>query len=180
MRTVGLGLGDHLCCRIRATIGDAPVRTCKQRADAPLCQGRRVTLDKVETITAFAKDMSEYLKTSEPTESRVFIRSSIKEIEVRQGKATIHYSIPTEDSPLEGADAAEVVLNVGVMSTGRWWGRGDSNPHAFQHMILNHARLPIPTLPHGTARGLCPLIILDRHRLLTTRTDTARGPRTTS
>ena len=61
-----------------------------------------MTLDKVEAITAFAKDMSEYLKTSEPTESRVFIRSSIKEIEVRQGKATIHYSMPTEDSPLAG------------------------------------------------------------------------------
>ena len=28
------------------------------------------------------------------------------------------------------------------------WGRGDSNPHAFRHMILSHARLPIPTLPH--------------------------------
>jgi hypothetical protein len=26
-------------------------------------------------------------------------------------------------------------------------GRGDSNPHAFQHMILSHARLLIPTLP---------------------------------
>jgi hypothetical protein len=28
-----------------------------------------------------------------------------------------------------------------------WWGRGDSNPHALRHMILSHARLPIPTLP---------------------------------
>ena len=28
------------------------------------------------------------------------------------------------------------------------WGRGDLNPHALRHMILNHARLPIPTLPH--------------------------------
>ena len=27
------------------------------------------------------------------------------------------------------------------------WGRGDSNPHAQRHMILSHARLPIPTLP---------------------------------
>jgi hypothetical protein len=27
------------------------------------------------------------------------------------------------------------------------WGRGDSNPYAFRHMILSHARLPIPTLP---------------------------------
>ena len=29
------------------------------------------------------------------------------------------------------------------------WGRGDSNSHALRHVVLNHARLPIPTLPHG-------------------------------
>ena len=29
----------------------------------------------------------------------------------------------------------------------RWWGRGDSNSYALRHVILNHARLPIPTLP---------------------------------
>ena len=28
-----------------------------------------------------------------------------------------------------------------------WWGSRDWNPDAFQHMILNHARLPVPTLP---------------------------------
>ena len=33
----------------------------------------------------------------------------------------------------------------------RKWGRGDSNPHAFRHMILSHARLPIPTLPREEA-----------------------------
>ena len=27
------------------------------------------------------------------------------------------------------------------------WGRRDLNPHALQHMILSHARLPISTLP---------------------------------
>ena len=36
---------------------------------------------------------------------------------------------------------------------GRWWGRGDSNSHAFQHMILNHARLPVPTLPPCALSG---------------------------
>ena len=30
-----------------------------------------------------------------------------------------------------------------------WWGRGDSNPHALEHMILSHARLPIPALPQA-------------------------------
>ncbi len=80
---------------------------------------RRVTLDKVETITAFAQDMSEYLKTSELTESRAFIRSFVNEIEVRPGRGTIHYSIPTpEDSPIGGADLAEVALGKGVRSIG--------------------------------------------------------------
>ena len=64
---------------------------------------RRVTLDRMETITAFAMDMSEYLKTSELTESRAFVKSFVKEIEVRPGRATIHYTIPTpEDSPIGG------------------------------------------------------------------------------
>ena len=36
---------------------------------------RRVTLDKVETITAYAEELSEVLRTSEITESRAFIRS---------------------------------------------------------------------------------------------------------
>ena len=56
---------------------------------------RRVTLDKMETITDFARDMSEYLKTSELTQSRAFIRSFVKEVAVRPGTATIVYTIPT-------------------------------------------------------------------------------------
>ncbi|MBM2810921.1 MAG: Queuine tRNA-ribosyltransferase [Chloroflexi bacterium] len=30
-----------------------------------------------------------------------------------------------------------------------WWGRRDSNPHASRHVILSHARLPVPTLPRA-------------------------------
>ena len=30
-----------------------------------------------------------------------------------------------------------------------WWGRRDSNPHALRHMILSHARLPVPTRPRA-------------------------------
>ncbi len=41
--------------------------------------------------------------------------------------------------------------NVGNLSAkpdeSAWWGRGDSNPHALRHMILSHARLPVPALP---------------------------------
>ena len=96
-----------------------------EEARAILSQ-RRVTLDKVDTIAAFARDMSEYLRTSDLTESRAFIRSFVKGIEVRPGKATIHYTIPTpEDSPIGGADAAEVFLNgEGVRSTVHGGGPG--------------------------------------------------------
>ena len=38
--------------------------------------------------------------------------------------------------------------NVAALRTNYEWGRGDPNPHALRHMILSHARLPIPTLPH--------------------------------
>ncbi len=80
---------------------------------------RRVTLDKIETITEFARDMSEYLKTSDLTESKAFIRSFVKEVSVKPGRATILYTIPTpEDSPVGGRDTAEVILNGGVMNMG--------------------------------------------------------------
>ena len=79
---------------------------------------RRVVLDDVDTITAHAKEMSEFLKTSELTETRAFVRSFVKEVVVRPGKATILYTIPTpEDSPIGGADAAEVALSGRVMNT---------------------------------------------------------------
>ena len=98
------------------------LETAAEEARAMLSE-RRVTLDKVETITAYAKELSEVLRTSEITESRAFIRSFVKEIGVRAGRAVIHYTIPTpEDSPIGGADTAEMVLNGGVMST--VWGGG--------------------------------------------------------
>ena len=71
-------------------------------------------------ITAFAGEMSEFLRTSELTESRAFIRSFVKEIAVKPGTATIRYTIPTPpDSPIGGADVAEVALTNPVMSTVR-------------------------------------------------------------
>ena len=42
-------------------------------------------------------------------------------VDVKPGKATIIYSIPTpDDSPMGGADTAEVALNGRVRST-VWW-----------------------------------------------------------
>ncbi len=81
---------------------------------------RRVLLDSAETVAAFAAEMSEFLRTSEITETRAFVRSFVKAILVRPGRATIHYTIPTPpDSPIDGADAADVALSGRVMSTVR-------------------------------------------------------------
>ncbi|MCY4616074.1 MAG: hypothetical protein OXC71_06755 [Chloroflexi bacterium] len=79
---------------------------------------RRAVLDSVETIAAFAREMSEFLRTSELTESKAFIRSFVKEIVVQPGTATIRYTIPTPpDSPIGRRDAAEVELPEAVRST---------------------------------------------------------------
>ena len=83
-------------------------------------------LDDVDTITAYAEDMSDYLATSELTESKAFIHSFVKEIAVAPGAATIRYAIPMpEDSPPRGGDAEEVALGGPVLSTvksgGRYW-----------------------------------------------------------
>ncbi|MXW23559.1 MAG: hypothetical protein F4Z96_02600 [Chloroflexi bacterium] len=85
---------------------------------------RRALLDSADVIAAFAREMSEFLRTSELTESKAFIRSFVKEIAVRPGTATIRYTIPTPpDSPIGGRDAAEVELPEGVRSTVHYgWG----------------------------------------------------------
>ena len=66
-----------------------------------LLSDRRQFLDSADTIATFAEDMNEFLKTSELTQTRAFVYSFVKEIEVKPGKAAIVYSIPTpEDSPI--------------------------------------------------------------------------------
>ena len=56
-------------------------------------------------------------------ESRASIESFVKEIEVRPGKAVVRYTIPMpEDSPIGGADAAEVALTGRVRSTVQFGG----------------------------------------------------------
>ena len=71
--------------RQRLKVIDEELEAAADEARAVLSK-RRVTLDKVETITAFAQDMSEYLKTGELTESRAFIRSFVRETEVALGR----------------------------------------------------------------------------------------------
>ena len=57
---------------------------------------RRELLDSADMVAAFAADMSEFLRTSELTETRAFVRSFVKEVEVVPGKGDnhLHYSDP--------------------------------------------------------------------------------------
>ena len=88
-----------------------------------LLKERRQFLDSADTIAAFAAEMSEFLKTSELTETKAFVGSFVKEVVVKPGRAAIVYSIPTpDDSPIGGADAAEIALNGRVMNSVRHGG----------------------------------------------------------
>ena len=79
---------------------------------------RRTMLDSAETITTYVKEMSDFLQTSELTESRAFIRSFVREIAVKPGGALILYTIPSPpDSPIGGRDAADIDLHGPVIST---------------------------------------------------------------
>ena len=123
---------------------------------------------RVDTIAAFAEDMSDFLMTSEITESRAFIKSFVKEIKVKPGKATVFYTLPTPpDSPIGGGDAAGVALHGPVVRSsvhvgGPRWTR--IIPLSYQgrrklielfdfpqEMLLRYAlTLPRPTLQPGT------------------------------
>ena len=94
---------------------------------------RRAVLDDVETITAYANDMSDFLKTSELTESRAFIESFVKEIVVSPGNAVVRYTIPMpDDSRIPGMDAEEIALHGSVLSTVKNGGAGGTRtPYLF-------------------------------------------------
>ena len=66
-------------------------------ARAVLAQRLKV-LDDVNTITAYAKEMSDFLSESEPTERRAFIKSFVKEIVIMPGDALLSYTIPISQS----------------------------------------------------------------------------------
>ena len=133
-----------------------------------LLKERRQFLDSADTIAAFAAEMSEFLKTSELTETKAFVGSFVKEVVVKPGRAAIVYSIPTpEDSPIGGADAAEIALNGRVMNSVRHGGdRGTRTPNlGIANAALSQLSY-IPTWPVNT--------IIARRRTVAARR--LRGP----
>ena len=82
-----------------------------------LLSERRAVLDNLDTIAAFAEDMGDFLMTSEITESRAFIKSFVKGITVKPGKATVYYTIPISQSTTK----TEVLLGGGLGCRWEWW-----------------------------------------------------------
>ena len=102
-----------------------------------LLSDRRQFLDSADTIAAFAAEMSEFLKSSELTETRAFVNSFVKEVVVKPGKADVIYTLPTpEDSPIGGADAAEIALNRGVMNSVRSGGPSGTVIQTFEWVVV--------------------------------------------
>ena len=89
---------------------------------------RRTVLYDMNTIAAYAQDMSGFLEESELTERRAFIETFVKEIVVMPGNALMRYTIPMpDDSRIPGGNAKEMALNGSILSTvkngGRYWTR---------------------------------------------------------
>ena len=85
-----------------------------EEARAILSQ-RMEVLDDVETITAYARDLSVFLTESELTERRAFVETVVKEIVVMPGNALMRYTIPMpDDSLIPGRVAEKVALNGSV------------------------------------------------------------------
>ena len=105
-----------------------------------LLKERRQFLDSADTIAAFAAEMSEFLKTSELTETKAFVGSFVKEVVVKPGRAAIIYSIPTpDDSPYRGSGRRRDRPERASYEFGTsWWASLDSNqgPQSYQDCAL--------------------------------------------
>ena len=83
---------------------------------------RRTMLDSVETVTAYVREMSDFLRTSDRAVSKAFIRSFVKQITVKPGQAVIRYTIPMpQDSPIAGQDSEQLILPRAVLPTVTRW-----------------------------------------------------------
>ena len=125
---------DRICRVIETTdleVADASARIKahtqrREQLELAATQARKALaargqlLDSTDAIANFAEDMSEFLMTSDITETKAFIRMFVKRITVRPRRAVIRYTIPMpEDSPIGRSDAAVVALGGRVMRSVR-------------------------------------------------------------
>ena len=123
------------------------------QARAALAQRRNV-LDDVNTIAAYAQDMSAFLKESELTERRTFIESFVKEVIVMPDNALMRYTVPMpEDSFLAGGVTEKVALNGSVLASMPVGGAGGIrivvhlscivlSPQDFSHIFTHQRSMP--------------------------------------
>ena len=72
----------------------------------------------MNTITAYAQDMSAFLNKSELTERRTFIESFVKEVVVMPDNALMRYTVPMpDDSLIPGRAAEKVALPGSVLAS---------------------------------------------------------------
>ena len=86
----------------RSTGSDRSVLRTRQRRPGPSSHSAGAVLDDVETIAAYAQDMSEFLTERELTERRAFIETFVKEIVVTPGDVLLRYTIPMPDDSCQG------------------------------------------------------------------------------
>ena len=124
-----------------------------------LLSDRRQFLDSADTIAAFAADMSEFLKTSELTETKAFVRSFVKEIVVKPGRAAIVYSIPTpDDSPAGGCGRRGDRPKRGSYEFGTsWWAYFDDRQNRLRTVVGESAGLflTVGTSSYGGSFSPC-------------------------
>ena len=102
---------------------------------------RRAVLDDVNTIAAYAQDMSEFLNESGLTERRAFIETFVKEIVVMPGDALLRYTIPISQSTPKTA----------VFMGGRF----GCNERGRSHLLAVSARQIASLVPNGLMTGPC-------------------------
>ena len=120
-------------------------RSRQERAAAEtraLLAERRVLLDDVETITAFAQDRRVFLQESDRSESRAFIKSFVQEIAVAPGAATIRYAIPLpDDRQIPDGDTAAEALRSPALPTVPSGGPGGTRTPDLLNAIQSRSQL---------------------------------------
>ncbi len=117
---------------------------------------RLAGVQDAEVVAAYAREMGEWLLESGLAETKAFLRTFVKEIVVRPGRATIHYAVPTpEDSPIGGSDVAEVALGRRFMksvSRGELQRKGGWMP-AFGLVVNDRSEILLIQRGYGSSRG---------------------------